>query len=409
MRILIVTQYFWPENFRINDLVSGLVDRGHQVTILTGKPNYPDGCVFSDFRKNPDDFSVYRNSQIVRVPMLARGRGDFRLAMNYLSFALSASCIGLWRLRGQGFDAIFAYEPSPITVGIPAAVMRAVKKAPLAFWVLDLWPETLEAIGMVRSKYLLKLVGGLVAAIYRRCDLILAQSKSFVGGIFKYAGNQARVEYFPSWADSALSMQNVLPASEVPVKPGAFNILFAGNVGDAQDFPTILSAAELLRDHPNIRWLIVGDGRQAEWVRNEISIRGLQPNVLMLGRHPVERMPSFFKCADALMVSLKDEPIFAMTLPGKLQAYLVSGIPILAMLNGEGADIVRRARAGLTCPAGDHEALAGAVLKLYRMSAEERRVMGVNGVEMGALEFSRDKLIDQLEAWLANLQLKVIK
>jgi glycosyltransferase involved in cell wall biosynthesis len=329
--------------------------------------------------------------------------------MNYLSFALSASCIGLWRLRGQGFDAIFAYEPSPITVGIPAAVMRAVKKAPLAFWVLDLWPETLEAIGMVRSKYLLKLVGGLVSAIYRRCDLILAQSKSFVGGIVKYAGNQARVEYFPSWADSALSMQNVLPASEVPVKPGAFNILFAGNVGDAQDFPTILSAAELLRDHPKIRWLIVGDGRQAEWVRNEISIRGLQPNVLMLGRHPVERMPSFFKCADALMVSLKDEPIFAMTIPGKLQAYLVSGIPILAMLNGEGANIVRRARAGLTCPAGDHEALAEAVLKLYGMSAEERRAMGVNGVEMGALEFSRDKLIDQLESWLANIQLKVIK
>lgn len=407
MRLLVVTQYFWPENFRINDLVSELVHRGHDVTILTGKPNYPDGKVFGDFLAHPNEFNYYNGAKIIRVPMLARGRGSLRLILNYLTFALAASVIGPWKLRKCQVDVILAYEPSPITVGIPAVIMRVVKNAPLSFWVLDLWPESLEAIGVLRSKCLLKLVGKLVSGIYKRCDLILAQSKSFIPKIAQYAGNGARIEYFPSWAESILNMQDALPASEVPFKPGVFNIMFAGNIGDAQDFPAILSAAELLKDQPNIRWLIVGDGRQAGWVKDEIKKRGLQARVLMLGRYAVERMPSFFKHADALLVSLKNEPIFAMTIPGKLQAYLVSGIPVLAMLNGEGADIVRKARAGLTCPAGDYEALAEAALKLSILPLEERIVLGVNGAMKGADEFGREKLIGQLEGWLGNL--KVVK
>lgn len=407
MRLLVVTQYFWPENFRINDLVSELASRGHEVTVLTGKPNYPDGIVFGDFRESPSSFNTYNEAEIVRVPMLARGQGNVRLSLNYIAFALSASVIGPWRLYGREFDAIFVCQLSPITVGIPAIVMRIIKKAPLSFWVLDLWPETLEAVGVLRSKRMLKLVGKLSSFIYKRCDLILAQSKSFIPKIAQYAGSCARIEYFPSWAESVLNIQNVSLAPEVQLIEGVFNIVFAGNIGDAQDFPAILSAAELLKDHPNIRWLIIGDGRQARWVKDEIKRRGIQANVLMLGRYPVERMPSFFKHADALLISLKNEPIFAMTIPGKLQAYLAVGIPILAMLNGEGADIIRRADAGLTCPAGDHKALAEVALKLSVMSIEERSLMGVNGTAIGADEFGRDKLINQLEFWLENLKIKV--
>jgi len=403
MRLLVVTQYFWPENFKINDLVAEWVRRGHQVVVLTGQPNYPDGRVFDEFRERPRDFDEYQGARIIRVPMLPRGRGSARLLLNYLTFAVSASLLGLWRLRGQEFDAILAYEPSPITVGIPAGVFRAFKKVPLVLWVLDLWPETLQAVGVVRSKKLLYLVGKLVASIYKRCDLILAQSNSFVPAIARYAGRGARIEYFPSWPDLVFDAEDVEAAIEIPANHGGFNILFAGNIGEAQDFPAILAAVERLKGYPDIRWWIVGDGRMAGWVAEEIKARKLEACVSMLGRYPVERMPSFFKHADALLVSLKDEPIFALTIPGKLQSYLAAGIPVLAMLNGEGADVIRNANAGLACAAGDAKQLAQAVLELVAMSDDERLQLGENGRVYAQNEFNREVLMDKLENWFEEM------
>ena len=404
MRLLVVSQYFWPENFRINDLVAELVRRGHHVTVLTGLPNYPDGQVFQQFRDAPAHYSHYEGAEVIRVPLMPRGMGGVRLMLNYLTFAVSASTVGLWKLRGRQFDVIFAYQLSPVTVGIPAALMRTVKRAPLAFWVLDLWPETLQAIGVVRSPALLKVIGKLVAFIYKRCDLILTQSKSFMPQIQKYAGGSRPMVYFPSWAESVFDMPHAVPADEVPLKRGSFNVMFAGNIGDAQDFPAILAAAESLKAHAHIRWLIVGDGRMARWLADEIKRRNLQDCVLMLGRHPVERMPSFFKHANALLVSLKDEPIFSMTIPGKLQSYLAAGIPVVAMLNGEGAEVVENSLSGLTCAAGDHVGLAAAVLKLSEMTSEERDTMGRNGLDVSVGQFDRVTLIDQLEGWLEKLK-----
>lgn len=406
MRLLIVTQYFWPENFRINDLVAEFVSRGHEVTVLTGIPNYPDGDVYKDFVNRPRDFVFYQGARIVRVPMMSRGHGALRLALNYFTFAFSASILGPWHLRKYNFDVIFVYEPSPITVGIPAVILSKIKKIPMSLWVLDLWPETLEAIGVVRKKFILKLIGKLVSWIYNRSDLILAQSKSFIPKISEYTTPHAHIEYFPSWSESIFKEKNILPAKEVPVKPGTFDVVFTGNIGHAQDFPAILSAAELLKNYHHIRWIVVGDGRESEWLRSEITKRNLQSNVLMLGRYPVDRMPSFLLYADALLVSLRDEPVFSMTIPGKLQTYLFAGVPIIAMLNGEGAEIVHAAQAGLTCPAGDYKALANAVLKLSKMPANERELMGRNGVAIGNKEFCRDKLISQLECWLNDIQHK---
>jgi len=406
MRLLVVSQYFWPENFRINDLVAELVRRGHQVTVITGLPNYPDGKVFQQFRDDPDCFSNYEGAEVVRVPMTPRGQGGLRLMLNYLTFAASASLVGLWKLRGRQFDAIFTYQVSPVTVGLPAALMRAVKRAPMALWVLDLWPETLQAVGVVRHPAVLQAVGKLVSFIYKRCDLILAQSKSFIPQIQKYVGNSTRVLYFPSWAESVFDMPHAVPADEVPLKPGSFSVMFAGNIGDAQDFPAILAAAESLKSYAHIRWLIVGDGRVARWVANEVKRRDLQECVLMLGRHPVERMPSFFKQANALLVSLKDEPIFSMTIPGKLQSYLAAGIPVVAMLNGEGAEVVKNSQSGLTCAAGDHAGLSAAVLKLSEMTSEEREAMGRNGLTASAREFDRETLMNQLEEWLEKMKVE---
>ncbi|OGB28532.1 MAG: glycosyltransferase WbuB [Burkholderiales bacterium RIFCSPLOWO2_12_FULL_61_40] len=403
MRLLVVSQYFWPENFRINDLVAEFVKRGHQVTVLTGLPNYPDGKVFPEFQGNSAKFQEYEGARIVRVPMMPRGQGGLRLILNYFTFAVSASFWGLWKLRGEKFDVIFAYEPSPITVGLPAALLRAVKHAPLVFWVLDLWPETLHAIGVIRSKTALRIVGKLVAFIYKRCDLILAQSRSFMPEIYKYAGRNRCVYYFPSWAESVFDVQNAESATEVSLQSEGFTVVFAGNIGDAQDFPAILAAAEKLKPFQGIRWLIVGDGRMAEWVRNEIKQRKLQECVHMLGRFPVERMPSFFKHADALLVSLKDESVFSMTIPGKLQSYLAAGIPVIAMLNGEGADVVESSGAGVVCSAGDPDGLASAVIKLMKMTNTERATLGQNGLNVATRDFSRDVLISRLEQWLIDL------
>lgn len=405
MHLLVISQYFWPENFRINDLVADFVQRGHQVTVLTGLPNYPEGQVFDSYRHAPADFASYAGARVVRVPMLARGRGAVRLVLNYFSFALSASLWGAWRLRKERVDAILVYEPSPVTVGIPGAVLRWCKRVPMAFWVLDLWPETLKAVGIVRSDWGLWLVGQMVRWIYRRCDLILAQSKSFIPQIRWYAGDSARITYFPSWAESLFAGNTApRPAEELAGAPGSFTVLFAGNMGEAQDFPGILAAAEYLKDsHPHIRWVVLGDGRVKPWVEQAIAARKLASCVQLLGRFPVERMPSFFQGADALLVSLKKEPIFAMTIPGKLQSYLAAGRPIVAMLDGEGADLLDTYRAGLTCSAGDARGLADAVLRLSMLADAARAEMGRRGVALYEQEFERSMLLRRLEALLLRM------
>jgi glycosyltransferase involved in cell wall biosynthesis len=300
-------------------------------------------------------------------------------------------------MRGRRFDVLFVFEPSPVTVGIPAIVLRRLKHAPLLFWVLDQWPETLSAVGAVKSPRVLRLVGRLVSFIYNRCEAVLAQSKSMVTLIGKYTRPPERVHYFPNWTEAMQDPREAQPAPELPAVHDTFDVMFAGNIGESQDFGAILAAAELLRDGPRVRWIIVGDGRMASWVRAEIARRGLDANVLMLGRHAPERMPSFYRCADALLLALRDDPVFALTVPGKLQSYLIAGVPVLGMLNGDGARIIEEAGAGFTCDAGDSAGLANAVRRLQALSTDERAQMAERGRSYAKREFDRDRLVVTLE------------
>ncbi len=400
LRILVVSQYFWPENFRINDLVQEWTGRGYAVTVLTGKPNYPAGRVFAEFQENPDHFEAFHGACVVRAPMFARSQGAARLMVNYASFVLGACLVGPWRLRGSRFDAVFVFGASPITVGLPAILMGSIKRVPVVLWVLDLWPETLSAIGVVRSRRVLSWVGTLVSFIYSRCTLVLGQSRGFQDSIAKYCRNSQKIRYFPSWSEDVFTQAGVQPAAEVRARPEMFSVLFAGNLGEAQDLPAVLAAAELLKQESGIRWLIVGDGRKSDWLQEEVIRRGLEQQVLILGRHPVERMPSFYAHADALLVSLKKDPVFSLTIPGKLQSYLMSGVPVLSMLDGEGAEIVRASKAGLACAAGDSEGLAVAVKKMAAMSRGERAAMGSRGREFARREFGREMLMNKLERML---------
>ena len=399
MRILIVTQYFWPENFRINDLVRELQSRGHDLTVLSGKPNYPSGIVFPEFRADPARFASFEGVEVIRVPMMPRARGSLRLILNYLTFVLGAVSFGIFRLRTRPFDLVFIYEPSPITVAIPAILIGRLKKIPVVFWVLDLWPETLAALGVVRSKRMLSLIGRGVRVIYNNCTLILGQSRSFVPSISGYCSDPTKVRYYPSWAEAMFVSEGIEKAPEVLEIDDTFTIVFAGNIGESQDMPALLRAAEYLRNDKRIRWVVVGDGRKFDWVRAEVESRGLEESVLLVGRHPIERMPSFYAHADALLVSLKSDPVFSLVIPAKLQTYLMSGIPILGMLDGEGAQVIRDSRAGLACPAGDSAALVACIRDLMSRSADERAEMGRRGRQYASAEFDRDMLISKLEGF----------
>lgn len=401
MNVLIVTQYFWPEEFRINDLAQGLIARGHAVTVYTGKPNYPKGSFFPGYgfwtrsRENHDGI------EILRVPLIPRGHGgSLRLALNYLSFAAFASLLAPLRCRGR-FDAILVFEPSPITVGLPARVLRALKRIPVLFWVQDLWPESLAAAGAVRTPGVLRMFERLTRFIYRGCDRVLVQSRGFIEPTLRMGVPESRIRYFPNSAEAFYRpLELPADADERRQLPRGFCVMFAGNIGAAQDFPTILAAAELLRDEPTIHWVILGDGRMASWVKDEVARRGLAQCVHLLGRYPVESMPRWFAAADALLVTLKREPIFAYTIPTKIQSYMACARPIVAGLDGEGARVTREAGAGYAVAAEDPRALAEAVRRMAGLRAEERESMGTAGRRYFDQHFDRDRLLEQLEGWM---------
>ncbi|MFH1094337.1 MAG: glycosyltransferase family 4 protein [Candidatus Omnitrophota bacterium] len=405
MKILVLTQYFWPENFQINDLVAGLVEKGHKVTVLTGIPNYPGGSFFHGYGLFKNLRQDYRGVKVVRVPLVARGKGkNIRLLLNYLSFAFFASILGPFVAKGE-YDLIFVYEPSPITVALPAILLKKIKSAPVFLWVQDLWPESLFATGAVKSPLLLKFVKKLVHFIYHECNLILVQSRAFIPSIRNFGIEISRISYFPNSAEEfyrPLELEN--DAIERREIPKGFIIMFAGNVGVAQDFETIISAAEELKNHKDIYWVIIGDGRMRLWVEKEIKARGLMRNIMLIGRRPPEMMPRYFALADVLLVTLRNEEIFKLTIPSKVQSYLACAKPIIASLAGEGAKIIEESQAGFSCSPENPSALAALVLKMYHMDESELREMGLNSRRYFENNFCRSKLINQLDDLIKGIK-----
>ena len=404
MKILIVSQYFWPENFRINDLTAGLVARGHEVTVLTGIPNYPGGRFFPGYGLFRNLRQHYHGARVLRVPLIPRGKGGgIRLALNYLSFALSASVLAPFLCSGR-FDLIFVCQLSPVTVALPALLLKKLKNAPVILWVLDLWPESLAATGAVRSEKILGMVKQLVRFIYSECDMITAASRGFITSISDNGVSVERMGYFPNWCEPEYQAKpGDSRETEHSEMPEGFRIMFAGNIGAAQDFETILAVAEMLKGYPDIHWVVLGDGRKFAWVKEQVNIRGLANTVHLFGRHPPERMTGFFSRADVMLVTLKNDPAFAITVPGKIQSYMACGRPILAALNGEGARLIMESGAGLASPAEDTDALRKIVLSMYRMSREEREAMGKQGREYCEANFDREMLISRLEEWMREL------
>lgn len=378
MRVLVLTQYYWPEAFRINEVVESLRETGCDVTVLTGQPNYPDGKVFPGYRawscgrqEHPDGYSIYR------VPVIPRGAGTaWRLALNYLSFVVSATLHGARVLRRQRFDIIFVYGISPILQGIVGVALKRSKHSALVTWVQDLWPQSLETAGFVTNQRLLGWVGMVVEWIYRRTDLLLVQSRAFIPSVQAMAGGTP-VVYHPNPGESAFRGPLYTGLPKLLLQPG-FNIVFAGNLGTVQALDTVLDAATLLLPHEEIRVVLIGAGSRRDWLTREVASRKLR-NVQLAGRFAPEDMPGLLSQASVLLVSLVRSPIMSETIPSKIQAYLAAGRPIIASLDGEGARIITEAGAGLACPAEDAPALARAILNLRAMSPEALRRLGAAG------------------------------
>jgi len=404
LKLLIVTQYFWPETFRVNDLALGLKSLGHEVEVLTGMPNYPQGSLFPGYgwlRPATEDFEGIR---VVRVPMVTRGRSKgLRLAFNYLSFAVMASLLGPLRCRGR-FDAVLIFQPSPVTIGLPGLLMSALSKAPALIWVQDLWPDTLEAMGFRRSGLPLRVAAWLSDFVHRRCDRVLAQSRAYIPRLTAHGVALSRIAYLPNWAESFYrppSPQENITDPMAQIK--GFRVVFAGNIGSAQAFDTIIGAARQLQHVEDLHWVVLGDGNMKAWLESEIARHGLGQRFHLLGRRPPEDMPAYFAHADALLVTLRSDPVFSLTIPSKIQSYLACAKPVVASLDGEGAAIMRECGAGAVCSAEDAAGLAGAVLEVHRMSPQERMACGLRGRKYYEDNFERTLLLNRLDKWIKQL------
>jgi len=394
LKLLIVTQYFWPESFRINEVAKTLQDKGVDVEVITGKPNYPRGEIFPGYRTWGCTQEIYQGITVNRIPLLARGAGGWRLGLNYLSFVVSGLIFAPWMLRKKKYDVIFVYGPSPILQAIPALFLGWIKGCPVVLYVQDLWPESLSATGHIQNSRILKLVGYVVRFIYRRADLLLVPSIAFVKPVRELASSTP-VEYYPNSVDAIFALPATSSVTDIAGLESGFSIMFAGNIGVAQAIGVIIEAATLLREYSDIHFVVLGDGNTRSWMIAEAHQRGLT-NIHLPGRFPVEAMPNLMQKASALLVTLADRPIFAATVPNKVQAYMAAGRPIIACLNGEGARLVVEAGAGLATPAEDARALADTILILRDKTPKEREIMGDNGRRYYQRYFNHDSLIDQL-------------
>jgi glycosyltransferase involved in cell wall biosynthesis len=399
--ILIISQYFWPEDFKINDLAEELVKREYSVNVLTGIPNYPQGKYYKNYSFLSPLKEEYKGIKIKRVPLIPRGKSSrFRLVLNYLSFVVS-SCIFML-FHHKKYDAVLVFATSPITVAFPAIVHRWFHKTKTLLWVLDLWPESVSAAGNIRSGKIHNILERMVKFIYKHVDKILISSRSFRKSIEEKGVPADKIFYIPNWAENYYEKPKVDREKYKTLFPEGFKVMFTGNIGEAQDCEALLEAAKYLSHRESrIQLLMVGDGRKRVWFEEEVSKHNLN-NVCFLGRFNPDEMPDIIAHADALLVSLKDEPIFALTVPTRIQTSLVSGKPIVTMLNGEGSTIINEAGAGLTAKAGDFKVFAENIYTLSMLSDKELKEMGHSGKIYYDACFNRTKIITEIERLLVN-------
>ena len=397
MNILVITQYFWPESFRINDMALGLKERGHNITVLTGYPNYPSGRVFDGYNMKLVMKEDYSGIEIIRIPIFTdHSLSKRRRIANYLSYVCSASLLGPIFCRKK-VDKIIVFQPGAVSVGVPAMVFSLINKSPIFFWVQDLWPEALVASDMVESKLVLNIVRRLSDFLYKKSYKVLIQSEGFRSVMESRGIEPEKIEYLPNWAESVYTaMPYNKNRKQAEGMEGFFNVLYAGNIGVFQDFDVILETARLLSFYKDIQLVILGDGALLGPSLQKVKYWNIN-NIVFKGRKPVEEVPLHISLADVLLVQLKSNPFLSLTIPSKIQSYLSSGKPIIGAIEGYGAKVIHDAQCGITCKPGDPEVLKEVILAMYKKSKDELGKMGANGREYYLKHFERNIIIDRFE------------
>jgi hypothetical protein len=395
MNILIVSQVFYPENFIINNFCKYLIENGHKVTVITGKPNYPKGEFFDGFGCFSKIKDKYLGCTVYRLPIYPRkNASNLNLILNYLSFAFIGSIFALF-LRKK-FDFSFVFAVSPITSAFPAIIHKFFYKTKLYLWVLDLWPESVTVGNRLNSKTLIRLLKNLVGYIYKHSDRIYISSSLMKKSIIKYQSYNSNFDiiHFPNWIRNFKSISDSKKYQDLV--PNGFNIMLAGNIGVSIDYSNIIRAAKLLNNYEKINFLIVGSGSQEFKFKSEVNNCGLSNKIFFLGRYQNDEMPHFYVHADLMLISLADNELYSYTVPEKLQSYMSMKKTIIGMVSGESNQLIKKSGAGLSSNAGDYKALADNIRVLYEMSEVDRNKFGEKGYKYALDNFDLSKNINHI-------------
>lgn len=397
--ILVFAQYFYPEQFRINDICTEWVKRGYKVTVITGIPNYPQGKYYRGYGLFKKRKEVYNGINIIRIPLVPRGKNAIMLSLNYLSFVVSGY---FWKAFTRiKADYVFIFEVSPMTQALPGVWYAKKRKIPCYLYVQDLWPENVEIITGIKNKHVIGAIGKMVDYIYSKCTKIFTTSNSFVEAINKRGVLIEKIEYWPQYAEDFYIPLEKTSISEIP-NDDAFNIIFAGNIGNAQGLDILPKVAALIKDKDlscNIRFNIVGDGRYKNELIGLVKLNDVEDMFNFIEKQPANRIPKFMAANDAAFISLIDSPLFAMTIPAKLQSYMACGIPIIASATGETSGVINEADAGVCSPAGDIEKLADEIAAISSESQKELIRLGVNAKNYYDRNFNKEKLLNIMDEY----------
>lgn len=403
MRITVLSQWYAPEpDAKSHILAKDLASRGHTVTAITGFPNYPQGKLYPGYSIRWRQWEVRDNVRILRVPLYPdHTRSAVKRIANYGSFALSASILGL-AMAGPA-DIVWVYHP-PLTTGLPALAIHSVYRVPFVYEIQDMWPETLAATGMASSKRVLGMAGSLARCIYRHASAVTVISPGFKRNLIEKGVPTDKIHIISNWADEDVyhpCERDEALARQVGLD-GHFNVVYAGNLGAAQALGNVISAAALLKDLADVQFIFIGDGVEEERLKNAAAAAGLT-NMRFLGRMQPQQMPAYYALADVVLVHLKDDPLFEITIPSKTIAYLASGRPILAAVKGDAAEVVQAAGAGVTCPPENPQALADGLRFLHGLPRDQREAMGAAGRQAYLNQYTRSVLIGRYESLFEQL------
>ena len=392
MKILVVCQYYYPEPFRIHEVCEELVNRGHEVTVLTGLPNYPMGVIPDEYKNGGHRDEYVQGVRVIRVNEIPRTKGKIGLAKNYVSFVISGSLKAL--TLSKDYDAIFVYQLSPILMAIPAYVAKwTMRKTLLSIYCLDLWPESLSSLGISKDSAFYKFMKWVSIRIYKGAYSVSYTSKMFKSYFENELGlKNMKTVHIPQFADELFSKIN----AKKEKTDNTINYVFAGNVGEMVSVDTIIKAAALTKDE-RIRWHIVGDGSALDDCKKLSKENGTENVVTFYGRLPVEEMPRFYEMADAMILTLSDNEMISYTLPGKIQSYMAAGKPVIASAGGETARVIKSSGCGMCANAEDALGLA---LIAEQMVNSDLETMGANARKYYEENFGRKNHVDLIEKQL---------